>query len=301
MRLWSDATYLVVTLTLDLEWDVPLKRRQGGATHLDGIALYYEFEWRAVFPDERAQFKNGQCLAKFVRDSCPDDKTPALLLMDRDHVEEGARETDLHFVFVLNLPRYLRANADAALSYLASHLGSGVTRLSRLNELAAAARPEVIRAVVGSQLNLEHIAEWASGNPERLEQLRGIAGAGDATRAEASLSETIAALEALGGIDAEGVAVIARLFGPGTERERRLELVRAVTDDPTGRYITGEVLAERTPQRVADARNAMAAYQACLTTRPRTRPACSSSSRGTCGSSASTTPRCGPGSRSCGG
>jgi hypothetical protein len=37
-----------------------------------------------------------------------------------------------------------------------------------------------------------------------------------------------------------------------------------VTQDPTGRYVTGEVLVERTPQRVQDARNAMAEYQTLL-------------------------------------
>lgn len=80
----------------------------------------------------------------------------------------------------------------------------------------------------------------------------------------ADCRHTIAALEALGGLNADDVSAIAGFFGAEADREQRLELLRAVTDDPTGRYVTGEVLVERTPQRVHDARNAMADYQALL-------------------------------------
>lgn len=44
----------------------------------------------------------------------------------------------------------------------------------------------------------------------------------------------------------------------------RLELLRAVTAEPDGRYVTGEVLAERTPQRIEDARRAIQEYEALL-------------------------------------
>jgi hypothetical protein len=65
-------------------------------------------------------------------------------------------------------------------------------------------------------------------------------------------------------LDAEAIAAVAGFFGAGADRGRRLELLRAITDDAAGRYDTGEVLAERTPERVADARAAMTAYQALL-------------------------------------
>lgn len=256
------ATYPIVRLALDLEWDLPLENRQGGATRLGGIDLYYEFDWDDYFTSQRAQFRNGQCLARLVRETCPADKTPVLLLTARDEVPEGVRETDEHYVFVLNLPRYREATADAALSYLAYRLGR--SEISHLNELLEAAHPEVVSELVESRIDLEHIAKWAAEDSARLEQLRGIAGLGNGGVTEASLSETVAALAAMGGLDKADVAAIAQLFGPGADRERRLELLRRVTEDPTGRYVTGEVLLERTPQRIGDARMAITAYQALL-------------------------------------
>jgi hypothetical protein len=49
-----------------------------------------------------------------------------------------------------------------------------------------------------------------------------------------------------------------------SDREQRVELVRAITEDPTGRYVTGEVLAERAAQRVRDIRDAIADYESLL-------------------------------------
>jgi hypothetical protein len=251
-------------LTLDLTWDVKLNHRRGSETRLAGVDVYYEFKWRDVFPSERAQFKNGQCLAELVRDHCPPSKKPALLLTLREGLEQGFRQTPKFLIFVVNLPEYRRSTGDAARSYLASHLGVEITEISQLHELAASADAEVLRAFVESHINLEHIAAWVSDDEERVQQLRNIAGGTNGQAGAPSLADTIAALEALGGLDAEGVAAVAGFFGRGKDHRQRLDLLRAVTEDPTGRYITGEVLAERTPQRVEDARNAMAAYQALL-------------------------------------
>jgi hypothetical protein len=65
-------------------------------------------------------------------------------------------------------------------------------------------------------------------------------------------------------LDPALIAAVASLFGPEVDRESRLELLRAVTNDPDGRFVTGEVFAERTSERIEDARRAMAAYQTLL-------------------------------------
>jgi hypothetical protein len=249
-------------LTLDLNWDVPLEHRRGSETRLAGVDVYYEFDWRDVFPSERAQFKNGQCLAELVRDLCSPAKKPALLLTLREGLKQGFRHTPNFLVFVVNLLEYRATHGDAARSYLASHLGVDITEISQLQEVAATAEPEILREFIASQIDLDYIVRWVSDHEERIEQLRVIAGAGEGE--PPSLADTIAAVEALGGLGTEDVAAIAAFFGPETNRDQRLELVRAVTADPTGRYVTGEVLAERAPQRVEDARNAMAAYEALL-------------------------------------
>ena len=252
-------------MKLDLDWDVSLNHRTGGETRLCGIDVFYEFPWLDEFPDRRTQFKNGQCLAQFVIDKCPPDKTPAILLTLRPDVKQGFRQTPKFLVCVVNLPEYRSTEGNAASSYIASHLAVDVADIDSLNELASAADPDVLRAFVESHLDFDHIAAWAAENDEHLQKLSQLAAqATDGQQESASLAETIAAVGTLSGLSAEEVGLVAALFGPGSDREHRLELLRAVTKDPTGRYVTGEVLAERTPQRVQDARDAMVIYEELL-------------------------------------
>jgi len=42
-----------------VEWDRPLKHRRGSPKRLDGIDIYFDFDWFEMFPDGRDQFKNG--------------------------------------------------------------------------------------------------------------------------------------------------------------------------------------------------------------------------------------------------
>lgn len=249
-------------MVIDWEWDAPLKHRRGSPKRLDGIDLFYEFEWYDLFPDWRAQFKNRLSLARLVRADCPDGKTPALLLTARE-VEERIIESPTKFVAVINLPRYLStASPDAAASYYAHHLESGVTGITRLHELAA--RPEVINAVVDRELELEHIAAWAHGNAERIEQLRGIAGVVDRFPQAIEVRTVVAALQALDALDPEITSAIEGLLKRDIDKDARLRLLRALTEDSTGRHVTTEVLGERIIERLADARNVTQQYSALL-------------------------------------
>ncbi|HUY09840.1 MAG TPA: Shedu anti-phage system protein SduA domain-containing protein [Candidatus Dormibacteraeota bacterium] len=249
-------------MDLDLPWDRPVNYRPGSTTRLWGIALFYDFEWGSCFRDQRAQFRHGQCLAKFVLDACPKDKTPVLLLTDRGDIDEGIRETESQYVFVVNLPRYREATADAALSYLARRVGPGITRLPHLDELADGPT-DVTEALSHRELTIEQIAAWASADPARLAELRNRGLVGDATR-RPNIPEILSALHALDDLGKDVVSALSRIFGPGTSRERRLELLRQVTADPGGREIAGTVLGERARDRVADARRAVEDYEALL-------------------------------------
>lgn len=238
-----------------------MRHRRGAATFLDGIDVYFDFDWAAVCGHDRAQFKNGQSLARLSRDTCPDGKTPALLLTARDDVPERPRNTASHFFLVVNLPSYLaQATGNAAVSYYAARLRSEIAQVAELEEIAS--KPEVVEAV----LTVERIAEWTAGDTERRTQLRKALGAEWTIRPEVDMPALIAALEGLKELDLDSdvLAAITSLFGAGTDRERRLELLRTMTEDPEGRQATGEILAERTAERIADARGAMAAYQALL-------------------------------------
>lgn len=246
----------------ELDWDRTLQHHRGAATRLAGIDVYHEFDWRDFFPDERAQFRNGQCLARRILRDCPEGKAPALLLTDRDDIEEGARQTASHYVVVLNLPRYLElAEGDAAVSYLARTLGTGITRLRDLRSLADA-QPDELRALINLRLEASDIAAWADGDVTRLAALRAIVA--EDTSPEADAAQAVAVLRALGRLDAEVVTAIANLLERDVDRETRLQLLRALTDDQAGRYVAGEVLGERTSDRLADARIATAEYAALL-------------------------------------
>lgn len=252
-------------MSLGFEWNRPLRHRRGGATRLGGIDVYHDFEWLSVFPDSRAQFRNGQCLATRVKDDCPEGKTPALLLTDRDDVKERAVETDSHYVLILNLPRYLEtAQADAALSYWANAAGTGITRLGDLVELADATSEEQFRAFLDLRLNTEHITRWAASDSVRMAQLRDIAGVELEGESFADVPSVIAALRALAPLDADILCTVARLIRPETDRNARLQLLRALTDDPTGRYDAGAILGNRTADRVGDARKAAVDYCALV-------------------------------------
>jgi hypothetical protein len=132
--------------------------------------------------------------------------------------------------------------------------------MGELDELAS--QPEVIESV----LTVERVTKWATGDPELHEQLRAALDTDEPLGREVGIPALIGAIRALEDLDLDSglIAEIASLFGPGVDRERRLGLLRAVTEDPDGRHVTGEVFAERTAERIADARGAMAAYQTLL-------------------------------------
>lgn len=241
-----------------LDWEPPLRYRPGGTTFLNGIDVYFDFDWISVCGHNRAVFRNGQSLARLAQRVCPPGKTAALLLTARDDILERPIMTDSHFFLVLNLRRYLTiATSNVALSYYFAQLESQIGQISQLSELSA--QPEVIEAA----LTAEHVANWARGDPKRREQLREVLGTEEAVGTPADIPKLVIALRTLEDLhlNSETVAAIASIFGPGVDRERRLSLLRAVTQDPDGRSMAGEVLAQRTADRIADARGAMAAYQ----------------------------------------
>jgi hypothetical protein len=247
---------------LDLEWDVPLLHRKGAEERLCGIDVFHEFAWHDEFPDERTQFRNGKCLATFVQNNCPAGKTPALLLTLRSEPKQGLVHTDKFSVFVVNLHEYRASDGDAALSYLATHLDVDITDIEQLRAIADAADPDLVRAFIGSSLDIQHISDWAVDHPERLDALRSlVGGSGEGVADARDLGSTLEALEILSNDD---VRTIADFLNSSVDREQRIELLRALTVDATGRHVAGEVLAERTSERVDDARSTVAKYEELL-------------------------------------
>jgi Domain of unknown function (DUF4263) len=247
-------------VSIDLEWRRLLFHRQGAADRLDGIDVYYDFEWDDHFPDQRAQFRHGKALALFVRKTCPEGKTPALLLTADEEADEGFQETPKHCVCVLHLPSYREAEANPCLAYLAAKLGAGIAKIGPLSP-GVAEHAAVGAKAAESGMDIEKIAAWAGRDEDRLAQLRQLAGTGSG----AEVDDVLEALASLGDeLDPELVRGVADLFGKEANREKRLELLRELTGDPSGRHLTGLVLAERVGQRIDDARGALEKYEAVL-------------------------------------
>jgi hypothetical protein len=249
----------------DFSWPVELLHRKGAPFNLEGIDVFYDFNWSSHFKDGRMQFRNGKCLAGQVLRECPADRTPALLLTCRDDERERSFSSDTFFVLVINFPRYLeQADANAAVSYLASRFGPGVTNLSQFSDIAVQS-PEEVEAFLEQQLTTERIADWIGDKEDRIADLRTIVGA-NGERTPPSPGAALEALSALETLDSEIISGLLNLLGKCVDRTARVEALEALTESPAGRRDAGEIMGRRASERLDDARAAVANYQELLET-----------------------------------
>jgi hypothetical protein len=203
----------------DFDWAQPLHRREGAPTNLLGIDVFFDFDWLEVVGHSQIQFRNGQCLARRVRKECPDGKEPALLLTNRDDVEEKSFESDAFYVVVVNLSHYLeRANADASASYFGDFIGPGLTRMSQIDAIAEMS-PGDIRALLDLKLTPKRVREWAAGSTTRMAALRKIVGASEENEDPAPVADVITAFRALDDLGAEEVDQFQALLSNPDKRQ----------------------------------------------------------------------------------
>lgn len=245
-----------------IEWPLPLYYRRGSPKRLMGVDLLYDFPWLEQFPDQRAQFKNGLCLALLAQHDCPTGKLPALLLTVREDAAEQPIETHDRFIVVVNLRSYLaEALSNAAASYYANKLSLTITTMSRVSEIVD--DPIVVGEVMERCLGGAQIAEWIDGRPDRLQELRVLAGSDDATERPADAVSVAAAINAIKTLDAEQVDALEGLLR-GTDRDARLAFLRALTGDEDGRLVTSLAIGERIADRLKDASAAADEFSALL-------------------------------------
>jgi hypothetical protein len=245
----------------DFEWPLPLRHRPGAPYNLGGIDVFYDIEWSDYFFDGRMQFRNGKCLAEQAFRACPEGKTAALLLTQLKDKEESF-ESDGFFVLAINFPQYLAlADANAAVSYLARSLGSGITNVGQLSELGDR-KPDELRKLLELELTAEQVGEWAAGNARRIADLRKVIG-DSAPSGPADPREIVAAIRALEHLDGGVIAALAEVLH-SVDREGRHNLLRALTNSPDGRRDAGEVLGRRAAERLSDARAAINKYSSLL-------------------------------------
>jgi hypothetical protein len=254
------------TMRDELEWDKALRFRRGARQRLRRLDVYYELDWDAYFPDRRAQFRGGQCLADQVIEDCPEGKRPALLLTDRKAIYEGARITPRSYVVVVNLPRYTASANDAntATAYMARRLGRGITRAKSFSELSDADAAEVA-TWLDENLDADALRRWASDNEPRFELLREIGKSSSEDDAEpGDVDRLIADLEALEHLDPRVAETLAQLVAKETDVDARLDLLWALTGDDAGRLMAGETLNARVSERLNDARAAADEFEELL-------------------------------------
>jgi hypothetical protein len=207
----------------DFPWARALTYRQGAPSNLEGIDVFFDFNWEETIGHRQTQFKNGLCLARRVKKECPNGKRPALLLTETDQVKGESFESKTLFVVVVNISRYLvEANADASAAYFGDASGPGLTRMSQINAISRMSANEM-KAFLDLKLTAEDVAEWASSNGTRISALREIV---EPSREQDPLpvAEVIKAIESLGGFDEAELADLSDLFS-GSDGQRLVEFI----------------------------------------------------------------------------
>jgi len=148
-------------------WETRLYSRCGATTRMCGIQIFHDFAWRDVFPDERAQFRGGKCLAQLVKKTCPDGYTPVLLLTRKPDAPQGNRISDKYYLTIVNIDQYLeKAAGDAATTYFAMLMPADV--ISAANIDWSRLSDTDVKTVLDRHINLDFLQAWLNADAERV-------------------------------------------------------------------------------------------------------------------------------------
>lgn len=167
-----EKTNKIAELRAKIPWDTELYLRQGAKVHLCGIEVIHDFVWTDVFRNKRTQFRNGQRLAKLIKEDCPKEKTPVLLLTRKQDIGECLKVVDNYYITIVNIDRYLRdAFGDVATTYF--------TREKHINIISAAnididwerLPKENIQIILSRRMDPELVRSWLEADPAKIEML----------------------------------------------------------------------------------------------------------------------------------
>ncbi len=238
-------------------WDLSsMRTRRGGPRRLLGLKIYYDFRWTDVFPDRRAQFRNGLSLARLATREAPDGKAPALLLTANEAADRTPVETDHEYILVVRIHDYLKLDhADAASTYFADTIGTGIASLSRFSDLAES--PELLQLFLDEHLTTDLIAKWASVDAERVADLSQALGRSPDPKADVTIEDAIASFERFDDIEWEALL---DALGVLIEEDQWEHLARVTTGDRTGRRATIHTIGNRIAERLQDLELAASEY-----------------------------------------
>lgn len=201
-------------------------------------------------------------LAQLAIDNTPIGKKSALLLTVNEEELERPIETDDEYVVVVRIRNYLdESSGDAAASYYAHGLRRRLARLSALDDLAQSS--DLVQAFLEDHLTIEMVREWTGTQPERIEGLRSIT---EAPQASTTLpvGRIVEALRSMHEIPTAVWAVLVELLPGLMDEELQGLLIEAITANPSGRRVASETLGAKIADRISDTRDAIRDYDALL-------------------------------------
>ncbi len=153
-----------------IPWDTELYLRRGAAFRLCGIEVFHDFVWTDIFRNKRTQFRNGQRLARLIMKSCPEGKTPALLLTRKHDANQGLRTTDNYHITIVNIDQYLKdASGDAATTYFAALMPADVISAANLD--LERLSNEDVQILLNRRLDPELLRKWLDADPARIKTI----------------------------------------------------------------------------------------------------------------------------------
>jgi hypothetical protein len=161
----------------DFDWEHDLLASHGAPDRLGGLLVFHEVRWEDLTGGVPVQFRHGKNLAARVRRECPENLTPALLLLNRDH--EGPRHftSASKYVVVLNLDQYLEiAVPDASAGFFSRDLESGLIGIDDVQAAMGDLDANESNTVIRNVLRVEHVRDWIEENQDQLEEIRAIVG-----------------------------------------------------------------------------------------------------------------------------
>lgn len=249
------------------EWPRPLSRRTA-PIRLNGVDVYYDFDWEEIFSHNRSTFRNGQALACLVSRDCPDGLAPTLLLTSLADQEDRTHRTEDRYIAVVQIQKYLAIRgADPAATYFAQDAGTPVTDLKRFSTLSS----DDVSALLDTQLNVEELEAWIDRDYRHRESLVELLtrrpGLAESLEGSMLLPDQIRALAEL---DTDVIeAFLDYMNRVGWPEEVRIPVVSAAAATPEGSAEIGEALGKRLPERLEEIRRDAMAYRE-LIQRPET-------------------------------
>lgn len=167
-----EKTSKIAELQAKIPWGIELYLRQGANVHLCGIEVIHDFVWTDVFQNKRTQFRNGQQLAKLIKEDCPKEKTPILLLTRKQDIGECLKVVDNYYITIVNIDRYLKnAFGDVATTHFAREKHINIISAANIDIDWEHLSKEDIQIILNRRMDPELVRSWLSDDPAKIEML----------------------------------------------------------------------------------------------------------------------------------